>query len=142
MAVTLTPVVEAIYAHLTGDSNFNTAIGGTASSSGRLFYGTAPKGAAFPFCVYQVTQSRDELQAMSEASYAVSVQFSIFETKEAGPRACMDINDKLRTRLNRQTFSITGHTMLAAALEVERGPQDVDEAFFQQVSYLIRGFGS
>jgi len=142
MALSLVPVVEALYVYMTADSDFNTAIGGDASTAGSMYYSTAPNGSAFPFVVYEVTANRDELQCLSEASYAVSVTFTIFETKAAGPRACMDINDKLRTRLDRTTFSITDHTMLAATLEVERGPQDVDEAFFQQVSYLIRGFGS
>ena len=68
--------------------------------------------------------------------------FKIVETKEAGPRACMDINDKLRDRLSRQTFTITGATMLAAALGVERGPVNVDQAYVQTVDYLIRGFAS
>ena len=142
MALTLVPVVEGIYSHLTGDSTFNTAVGGSASAAGRLFYGLAPRETDFPFCVYTVVRNRDEMPLLSEASYAVTVQLIMVESKEAGPRARMDINDKLRARLDRQTFAITGHTMLAAALEVERGPTEDDEAFVQTADYLIRGFES
>jgi hypothetical protein len=89
-----------------------------------------------------MTTKKDEIPTMSEASYAVTVEFEIVETKEAGPRACMDINDKLRDRLNRQSFTITGASMLAATLGVERGPVNVDQAYVQTVDYLIRGFAS
>ena len=142
MAASLVNVIEGLYTWMTSDSTFNTAIGGSAGSAGRLFYGLAPSKTQFPFVTYEVVQNRDELPTMSEASYAVIVRFSIWETREAGPRACMDINDKLRSRLDRQTFSITGATMLAAALEVERGPSNLEQAFSQRVDYLIRGFGS
>ena len=142
MAVSLVPVIEALYSYLTGDSTFNTAIGGSASAAGKLYYGTVPKDTEFPFVTYEILDNRDEMPTMSEASYSMSIGFLIFESKEAGPRACLDINDKLRARLNRQTFSITGATMLAATLEVDRGPEDIDNAFFQRVDYLIRGFGS
>ena len=138
----LVPVIEALYTYLTADSTFNTAIGGTASSAGRLFYVTSPRQTDFPFVTYEVVSNRDEMPMMSQASYSASIGFAIYESKAAGPRACLDINDKLRARLNRQTFSITGATMLAATLEVERGPEDVDNAFFQRVDYLIRGFAS
>jgi hypothetical protein len=139
---TLVPVIEALYSYLTADSTFNTAIGGDASTAGRLFYVTSPRETSFPFVTYEVISNRDEMPLMSEASYSASVGFAIYETKAAGPRACLDINDKLRTRLNRQTFAITGATMLAATLEIERGPEDVDNAFFQRVDYLVRGFAS
>tara|TARA_Y100001973_G_C5209184_1_gene344087 strand:- start:17572 stop:18003 length:432 start_codon:yes stop_codon:yes gene_type:complete len=142
MAISLVPVIEGLYSHLTGDSTFNSAIGGSASSAGKLYYGLAPKDTSFPFVAYTVTRNRDEMPVLSEASYAVTVQFVIVESREAGPRACMDINDKLRLRLDRQTFAITGLTMLAAALEVERGPVDDDEAYVQTVDYLIRGFAA
>jgi len=138
----LVPVIEGLYSHMTGDSTFNTAIGGSASAAGRLFYATAPRQTSFPFVTYEVMSNRDEIPMMSQASYSASVSFVIYETLAAGPRACLDINDKLRARLDRQTFSITGATMLAATLEVERGPEDVDNAFFQRVDYLIRGFAS
>mgnify|MGYP006404495023 FL=1 len=142
MAVSLVPVIEALYSYLTGDSTFNTSIGGSSSAAGKLYYGMAPKDTEFPFVAYEILDNRDEMPTMSQASYSMSVGFLIFESKEAGPRACLDINDKLNARINRQTFSITGHTMLAATLEVERGPEDIDNAFFQRVDYLIRGFGS
>tara|TARA_R110000824_G_scaffold157256_2_gene330689 strand:+ start:95 stop:523 length:429 start_codon:yes stop_codon:yes gene_type:complete len=142
MAISLVNVVGGLYTWLTTDSDFNTAIGGSSGVAGRLYYGLAPKGAALPLVMYEVTANRDEIPTMSEASYAVTVEFEIVETKEAGPRACMDINDKLRDRLSRQTFTITGATMLAAALGVERGPVNVDQAYVQTVDYLIRGFAS
>ena len=138
----LVPVIEGLYSYLTADSAFNTAIGGSASGAGRLYYVTAPRQTSFPFVTHEVVSNTDEIPMMSEASYSASIGFAIYETKAAGPRACLDINDKLRERLNRQTFSITGATMMAATLEVERGPEDVDNAFFQRVDYLIRGFAS
>ena len=138
----LVPVIDGLYTHMTGDSTFNTAIGGDASTAGRIYYVTSPRKTSFPFVTYEVVSNRDEIPTMSDASYAVSVQFAIFESKAAGPRACMDINDKLKARLERATFSITSHTMMAATLEVERGPEDIDDAFFQRVDYLIRGFAS
>lgn len=136
----LVKVAEGLYSHMTGDSGFNTAIGGDGSTAGRLFYGQAQEGTAFPYVVFFAIDNRDENGTMSEAAYAISVQFSIVEEYEAGPRACLDIADKLRARLNRSTFSITGHSMMAATLETERGPVVDDRSYLQTCDYLIRGF--
>jgi len=48
MAVSLVPVIEALYSYLTGDSTFNTSIGGSSSAAGKLYYGMAPKDTEFP----------------------------------------------------------------------------------------------
>ena len=138
----LVPVIEGLYSYLTGDSTFNTAIGGSASSAGRLYYSLAPKGTSFPYATFQVISNTDALAPMAQEAYSSTIQISIFETYEAGPRACLDINDKLRARLNRETFSITGATMMAATMAIERGPMHVDESYMQAVDYLVRGFAA
>ena len=135
-------VAEGLYAHMTGDSSFNTAIGGDASTAGRLYYGQAEDDTAFPYVVFQAIDNTQEDSTMSEAAYAVSIQFTIVEEYDAGPRACLDVADKLLAPMNRATFSITGHTMMAATLEVERGPEVDDRVYFQTCDYLIRGFES
>tara|TARA_R110000824_G_scaffold89623_10_gene219584 strand:+ start:512 stop:937 length:426 start_codon:yes stop_codon:yes gene_type:complete len=136
----LVKVAEGLYTHMTGNSGFNTAIGGDASTAGRLYYSQAPENTTFPYVVFFAIDNRDETPTMSESSYAVRVQFSIVEESAAGPRACMDVADKLRARLNRATFGITDHTMMAATVEIERGPVLDDRTHLQTCDYLIRGF--
>jgi len=136
----LVKVAEGLYTFMTGDAGFNTSIGGDASTAGRLYYGQAPEDTPYPYVVFFAIDNRDETPTMSESSYAVRVQFSIVEESAAGPRACMDIADKLRTRLNRATFGITDHTMMAATVEIERGPVLDDRTHLQTCDYLIRGF--
>jgi hypothetical protein len=136
----LVKVAEGLFAHMTGNCDFNTALGGDASTAGRLYYGQAPEDTAFPYVIFFAVDNRDETPTMSESSYAVSVQFSIVEEAAAGPRACLDIADKLRDRLNRSTFGITDHTMMAATVEIERGPVLDDRTYLQTCDYLIRGF--
>ena len=136
----LVKVAAGLYSHLTADSGFNTSIGGDGSTAGRLYYGQAPEDTQMPFVVFFAIDNREENSTMSAAAYAVSVQFSIVEEYAAGPRSCLDITDKLRARLNRSTFAITGHTMMAATVEIERGPTPSDRAYLQTCDYLVRGF--
>ena len=136
----LVKVADGLYTYMTADAGFNTSIGGSASTAGRLYYGQAPEGTTLPYVVFFAIDNRDETPTMSESSYAVSVQFSIVEEAAAGPRACLDISDKLRARLNRSTFGITDHTMMAATVENERGPVMDDRTYLQTCDYLIRGF--
>ncbi len=136
----LVKVAEGLFSHLTGDSGFNSSIGGSDIAAGRLYYGQAQEDAAMPYVVFFAVDNREENSTMSAAAYAVSVQFTIVEEYAAGPRSCLDIADKLRARLNRSTFAITDHTMMAATLEIERGPTASDRAYTQNCDYLIRGF--
>lgn len=147
MAVEQAKVMDGINTYLSIDSTFNTALGGSATVRGRFYYDTAPRigettstgKMQYPYVVFFLISGVYN-DTFAKDGYNYRVQFSIFEDKEAGPRACMDITDALRARLHRQGFAVTGHDNMTAREDVPTGPTLIDGAWMQTTDYFIQGY--
>jgi len=139
LPVTTSNVLDGLYAYLTADSTFNTAIGGDAVTAGRLWYGHAERDTALPFCVYQIVSSVDG-DTMQTDGYEYRVQITAYEDVEAGPRATTDIMDKLRARLHRQRFAVVDQTQMTVSEDTLRGPFREDDAWRADADYLVKGY--
>ena len=139
LPVTAVKVLDGLYAYLTADSTFNTAIGGGVATAGRLCYGHAERDTTLPFTVYQIVSSVDG-DTMQKDGYDYRVQITAYEDVEAGARAVLDIMDKLRARLHRQRFTVTDHQQMTVSEDTVRGPFREDDAWRIDADYLVKGF--
>ena len=143
MAIAELNIVDGIYSYLTADSTFNTAIGGTASAAGRLYHGQTPTNATptTPYVVYFIIDTVDE-DSFDKDGFNISVQFSIWDTKASGARACLDTYDKLHARLHRAIVTMSNIDEMPAELDIKRGPVIDDQYWLIQADYLFRGYES
>lgn len=139
MAVAQANVLDGLYSYLTADSTFNTAIGGSGSAAGRISFGVADFEETLPYVVFNMV-SATFADTMDKGGYEYRVQFTAYDDTEAGPRAVADLMDKLRTRLHRQQFSVTGHSNMTAVEDAPRGPFKEDDIWRMDADYFIRGF--
>lgn len=144
MTVLLASIFDDMWDYLTSDSTFNTAIGGSALSRGRLYYDQqAPpdSGPTFPYAMMSIV---DEVwdDTFTTQGYDIRVQVTIWDEEDAGPKAVMEHADKLRARIHRQTFTVTGHNNMAAIVDITRGPLKEDDAFRMDADIRLRGFKS
>lgn len=138
MAVSEKTISDAFYTYLTADSSFNTAIGGTSSTAGRLYLSLAPRDADFPFVVMTFI-SGVTFDTMPKDGYSYRIQFAAFEDEGGGPRGCMDILDALRARLHRTRVSPTGYRELAVREDVPLAPFFNEKTWQQSVDYIAEG---
>jgi hypothetical protein len=137
--VDIVDVLQGLYNHLTGNNTFNTAIGGDSSTAGRLFFGRAAKGTAYPYATYTVVSIVDDSN-MTQDGYSARVQFDIWESESAGPRACLDVCDALRAELHKETFTVTNITQMKSVLALEIAPVPDDKSWHSISDYTIAGF--
>ena len=139
MAVEIAKVTDGLYARLTADSTFNTAIGGTGSAAGRLYLDIAPHETAFPYVSFFIISGTAGMEAFDKQGYELRVQFTIWEDEDAGPRACLGVYDALHLRLHGAGFSVTDHNNMTAEQTLLLGPRKEDEVWRIDVDYFIRG---
>ena len=135
-------VIDSLYTHLTGDSTFNTALGGSASVKGRLRFSQPERDLTFPYCFYDIIDDTSELDTFADDSYRMRVQFTVYDqaTTTTGARSVAVIIDKLRARLHRASFSVTGHDQMGAQLDIERGPVREEQTWRMDADYFISGW--
>ena len=141
MALTSKTILGGLYTHLTGDSTFNTAVGGTASTAGRIWFGLAKAGEAMPYCVMSEVSS-GTFDTMGAAGLESRVSFQLVSDAPGGPADCVDLADKLRVRLDNATFTASGHEVLPAVLEDEVGPIRETDAWVLNIDYTIRALAT
>jgi len=145
MTVSTAEITDGIYSRLTGDSTFNTAIGGGATTAGRLHYAIAPRDPTTPFVTYNVIGGAP-IRTMADDGYELRVQFSVYGGRAAGPRAVQAVMDLLRARLDVVRFTIANHANLPALEQMPRGPMldgDTDDALWvMYTDYLITCYDS
>lgn len=139
MSVTQVDILDALYTRLTGNSTFNTAMGGNVTTAGRIRFGVANRDEAFPYCVITFV-SGIERRALGEAGYDYTLQFSIYDDTEAGARAVGAHCDTLRARLDAAHFTPTGHQQYAAREIAVRGPLYEVDAWRIDSDYVLTGF--
>jgi len=140
-AIDVADIVAGLYSHLTGDSDFNTAIGGSGSTAGRLRFRLANKSETYPYCVFHVISLVGE-DNMTTDGYFIRFQFDIWESEEAGPRACMDVADDLRARMTRATYTITNHEQTQIRLDTATPPALEGTAWVSRCDYVAQGLRS
>lgn len=128
-------VWNGLYTHLTGSSDFDTAV------NGRIYYGYAPNQPQLPYAVVQFVDDVP-YDTFSDDGYQTRVQVSIYGAEENGHRATMDIGDDLRARLHRQVFAVTDHEPMAAIYDQTRGPLMDDQLWRVDLDFILRGFRS
>jgi len=138
VAVDLVDITTAVYDFLTGDNAFNTAIGGDASTAGRLRFSQADKNETYPYAVYHIISFNDDSN-MTNDGYKIRFQFDILESEEAGARACMDISDALRDVLSRAVYTITNHTQTQLRMDNELPPALEGTSWRQVCDYVATG---
>lgn len=137
-AIDLSDITIGLFDHLTADNAFNSAIGGNASTAGRLRFMLADKSETYPYCTYNIISVNDDSN-MTTDGYKIRFQFDIWESEEAGARACMDISDALRSVLSRATYSITGHSQAQMRMDNEIPPMLEGTAWRQICDYVATG---
>jgi hypothetical protein len=116
-------ILAALYTRLTGDSTFNTLLGGSASAAGRVWYGIAGERETSPYAAYEVVDNVPDLDTFDKDSYRMRVQISIFSHRRTdGPEDVGDIADALRERIMRVVLTVTDHEQLDMRVLQERGP--------------------
>lgn len=125
---------EAIYTALTADtggSSLYTAVGG------RIYDTVGPPKAQLPLLVYNIITD-EPFGTLGNDHINATVQFDLYTKLGAGTGAATEINDKLYTLLNRQSFTMTGHTGAHARCD-ERGTASEDDGEYRITSeYTIR----
>lgn len=139
MAVVRAKIMDGLFAYLTGDSTFNTLIGGTASIAGRLINGLAKEDETFPYAVMN-TISDVKNDTFDKPGYLIRVQFDLYEAKASGVRACWDILDTLVARLHRKKFTVVDHDQMAAQYDTKLGPFSDDRTWRITADFLIEGY--
>jgi len=139
VAVSQVNVFTGFYTYLTADSTFNTAMGGGVATAGRIWYSHVERDETLPFAAVDLISSVDA-DTMQKDGYDYRVQVTIYDDGEAGPLAVMGHLDKLRTRLHRQRFSVTGHQQMTVSEDTVRGPFREDDAWRVDADYWVRGF--
>jgi hypothetical protein len=140
VAVKQINVIDGIYTRLTGDSDFNTAIGGSGAAAGRLYYAIAGQDETLPFVVFQVIDST-QFDTFQAEGYEYRVQFSLYDDRDAGPRAVGDLGDDLRARLDTTRFTVTNADQMLAEEDLVIGPYMVEDGSVWRLDlqYFIRG---
>jgi hypothetical protein len=137
-AVDLANVVIGLYDFLTDDNAFNTSIGGDGSTKGRLRYSQADKNETYPYAVFHVISIVSD-NVMTTDGYFIRYQFDIWESEEAGARACMDISDALRGVLSRATYTISGHSQTQMRMDNEAPPLLEGTSWRHTCDYVATG---
>lgn len=137
-------VIDSLFTYLTADSTFNTALGGQSSKAGRIWFAQPKRNATFPYCFYDIIDNSAEVDTFADDSYRMRVQFTVYDTATSvkGARTVADIIDKLRARLHRARFTVTGHQQMGAALDNERGPVREEQTWRMDADYMITGWKS
>lgn len=141
MAVELAKFIDGIYSWLTADSTFNTAIGGGATTAGRLRYQLAQRDETMPYCVYTLIDGVPQ-DTFPKDGVEIRVQFSIYTAKSGGSRAAAVVGDKLRARLKDVHLTVTSHGTWGAEEAAARGPLLDDDAWRIDLDFLISGLVS
>ena len=76
MAVETDKVLDGLYSRLTGDSTFNTAIGGSATVAGRYRFGRAAREETLPYVVGDLI-SGVPIDAFNVQGFRYRVQFTV-----------------------------------------------------------------
>lgn len=138
-AIQTTDILVGLDNHLVGDSTFNDAIGGSASTEGRLWLGQAPANETLPYAVSNVIDWVD-MNAMDQDGVELRVQISVYVSRaDATPDDLTDIVDDLLDRMQRTT-SITianNHVTTTPHFEVMRGPLYDDTTIRMDVDFLL-----
>lgn len=132
-------VGDALYTYLTGNSTFNTAMGGDATTAGRVDLGYAQADRSMPYCVVTFI---DGIAAgtMANDGLEFRIQLDIWDDLEAGPAAIAGHMDKLRLRLDRQRLTITSHNAITSEEDIVRGPLREQEAWRVSADYTVTVF--
>lgn len=142
MAVAFANVYSALWSHLTGDSDFNTSLGGNAFTTGRVYYEQqVPDEPTLPYAVMSVVDNV-WADAWDKQGYRARVQVTVWTDEDDGVVSPQTIIDELRARVHRVTFAVTGHDNMAAVIDITRGPLKEDDAFRMDADVLLRGFES
>lgn len=119
-------VVTAIFTRLSTEqsgTSFREAVGD------RYFHLQAPENTTLPLAIFGITQSAEPQRAFDGAdSEQYSVQFDVWchNTGTTPDVTAMDIDDKLRRRLDRAYMTATGYDRLLA-LCIQRGQPTIEE---------------
>ena len=132
-------VLEALITHLTGDSTFNTGIGGTASKAGLLNWEQVERGESMPYAVLTLIDNVADDDSFDKSGYRYRVQISLYGSETVNVADLVDLADKLRARMHRVKWTVTNHDQPHARLDIERGPTREGDARRIDHDYLIFG---
>ena len=139
MAVVRAKILDGLFTFLTADSTFNTLIGGSASTAGRITSGKAKENEDFPYVVMD-TVSDVGNDTFDKDGYLMRIQFDLYESESAGKRACWDILDTLVARLHRKKFTVVDHDQMAAQYDSKLGPFAEGETWRIAADFRIEGY--
>lgn len=144
MAIALADFTDALYSRLTGNSTFNTAMGGTASTAGRIRMDWIEEDSDLPYCAFTIVSSDDWSAggANGKDGDDVTVQFSIWDKGQLGPRAVAAHLDKLHARLARGRFTPSNQEVLTPLRLQTRGPFKDDLLWRVDADYRFFAFES
>ena len=101
-------IVKAFYGKLRSDSTFNTGLGGSASSAGRIFEALAPDGAAYPLCTFNlVTMDRDARFTSTGVDSDFNFRVDLYDRRTVSTETLYSLSDKLITLMHKASFAIT-----------------------------------
>jgi hypothetical protein len=130
-------VVKAFYEKLTSDSAFNTSLGGSASSAGRIFHGIAPANSTYPLAVFnlvlpEVQSTFADTKTQSNFTFRVD----IFTRKTLSSDNLFAASDRLNTLLHKQSFAVTDNGT-ADCLIVSDGQLIPEEDFIRMTTDIL-----
>ena len=138
--IDMTNVIDGLFSQLTGNSNFNTAIGGSASSAGRVRYGQIDdRDLAMPFAVINLVSVND-FDSFTHDGYSAMIQLSVYSDAESSSaRENNVIADKARERVHRQSITVSNHESMTSEVSQTRGPLREDNAWRTDFDLILRG---
>ena len=138
MSVTTAKLIDGILTFLTADSSFNSAIGGSASAKGRLGHLEVVQNETFPYAVMTIVSGTPE-DTFTSFGERTLVQFDLYESKQAGPRAALDLLDTLKARLHQKRFTVSGSHYMATSFEQYIGPMKEGKTYRVVITFAFEG---
>ena len=138
-AVEITKVLTGLFDHLKSDSEWNTALGGTNTTAGRIWFNLADQDETLPYAVFSLVSSLAS-DSFPHDGYDLRVQIEVYESMENGPEVLLTHMDNLREHLHRHRFGVQSHDQIAAEEDIMRGPFTDGDAWRMDADYIIRGF--
>ena len=152
MALDQQDIMDAIYTRLSGDHEFNTALGGTDSAAGRIYDTEAPanrRGAepistsVLPLCLFTLISGIPIPTFDDSDLWRMILQVDLFGIRGVtnGVKAVRDIADHLLARLDRVSLSVTGFNKVAAFNQDQGAPVIEEDVIRQTSQWLILASG-
>ena len=130
-------VVKAFYEKLVSDTPFNTSMGGSGSTAGRVFHGIAPADSTYPLAVFNLVNPEVEstfTDTKTQSNFTFRVD--IFTRKTLSSDNLFAASDRLNALLHKQSFAVTDNGT-AECLIVSDGQLIPEEDFIRMTTDIL-----